>query len=80
MSDCGDSAPVPDRAPPQLKFPRRDYAWDFDRRAVKFWGLAVLCRATLAALRDHFQPDADGGPLAKEALAINRLASRPGPF
>lgn len=62
--------------PATLKFPRRDYAWDFEHQAVRFWGRAsgkaVMCRVTLAALQDHFQLTGGGGPLANEAFASGR--------
>lgn len=66
----------PDSDLPTLKFPRRDCAWDFERKAVRFWGRAgdrgILCRVTLAALQDHFQLVGDGGPLASEAFSSGR--------
>lgn len=78
MSDSSteDRPTLAEHEPPTLKFPRRDYSWDFERQAVRFWGRAhgkaIVCRVTLAALRDHFHLDGNGGPLANETFASNR--------
>lgn len=69
-------ASTPEDELPALIFPRRDYAWDFEQKAVRFWGRAgdkgILCRVTAAALRDHFQLTGADGPLASEAFASGR--------
>jgi hypothetical protein len=72
-TDEASNAPA---APVALKFPRREYSWDFHRRAVRFWGRAgskpVLCCITVEALHDHFQLGGDGAALAMEAFASGR--------
>lgn len=62
--------------PPALTFPRHPCSWDFERRAVRFWGRAgkrgVPCRVSVEALQEHFQLIGAGSALACEAFASAR--------